>query len=330
LPNHPSFKIPVSSHILSTPSIDEAMPRPDYVNVEVNFDITVDADSKIQLFGETFTAPTNVIVADVTLPVTALYDASGQTGLLEIWEPSDALGDIKCQLANDGGDAEDAPDLSGYYQAAAKALAAGFQAILEGEFDCSGATPYAGNYTAPEYYEQENFGRVALGMMAHYLFGHVDATVAITNDVAFVESMLSTGAGKAVDTTGNVELWDVSGSAANAKLAARLVRAIVDKGKDGAEFVKSSVSAAAVGNLAMIVKQVIGQDSSRANEVDGSQRTLNKHLLLRFYAGDVIYVNINVEQPTVEVVGGSGANPANPPGATLVTAQSYALKITLA
>jgi hypothetical protein len=179
------------------------MPLPSedgYVNVSVNFDVAIDANSKIQLFGETFTAPGNVIVADVTLPVTALYDASGQTGLLEIWEPSDALGSIKCQLANDGG--ADGTNLAGAYQVAAKALAAGFQAILEGEFDCSGATPYAGNYSAPEYYKQENFGRVALGMMAHYLFGHVDATVAITNDAAFVDAMLSTGSGMAVDTAG--------------------------------------------------------------------------------------------------------------------------------
>jgi hypothetical protein len=167
-------------------------------------------------------------------------------------------------------------------------------------------------------------------MMAHYLFGHVDATVAITNDTAFVEAMLSTGTGMAVDTTGNVEDWDVSGSATNAKLAARLVRAIVDKGKDGSTFVISDVSGATGDDLAKIVKQVIGQDSSRANEVDGSQRTLNKHLLLRFYPNDVIYVNINVQPPIVEVSNAvSGANTANPPGASLVTAQSYALKITL-
>jgi hypothetical protein len=73
---------------------------------------------------------------------------------------------------------------------------------------------------------------------------------------------------------------------------------------------------------------VIGQDSSRTQLVDGSQRTREQHLLLRFYAGDVIYMNIKVKRPTVEVTGYSAG--ANAPAGTLVTEQSYVLKITLA
>jgi hypothetical protein len=312
----------------------------------------IDADSKVQLFGEQAPAPTNVIVAERTLPVTALYDQAAGKGLIELWEPADAQGDIKCQLANSDTSATGGPVLTGAYQVAAKRLATGLEAILCDRFDCSGATPYSNYLANVEYYKQRDFGRVALGMMAHYLFGHVDATAAITNDKAFVESMLSISAagddesagGAAAraaaftkSTTANVEAWSYAASAADANLALRLVEAIVKKGKAGANItsttlVQSSVAAitdtATDATLANIVKQVIGQDSSRTQLVDGSQRTRDQHLLLRFYAADVIYLNIKVKRPTVEVTGVAGG--ANAPAGSLVTEQSYVLKITLA
>ena len=326
-----------------------SLPAP--VPVKVNFNVVIDADSKVQLFGEAAPAPTNVIVAEQTLPVTALYDPENSKGLLEIWEPADAQGDIKCQLANSDTSATGGPVLTGAYQVAAKRLAAGLEAILCNRFDCSGAIPYNGYLANVEYYKQRDFGRVALGMMAHYLFGHVDATAAITNDKAFVQSMLSVSAGGddeseagaaariaafTKSTTASVEAWNYAASAADANLALRLVKAIVEKGKAGADITSPTLVQSAVSavtntttdqTLANIVKQVIGQDSSRTQNVDGSQRTREQHLLLRFYAGDVIYINIKVKKPTVEVTGAGGANaPAN----SLVSEQNYVLKIKLA
>ena len=301
---------------------------PGHVAVEVNFNVAIDADSKVFLFGEAAPTMLNVIVAEQTLPVTALYDASGSTGLIELWEPSAAQGNIRCQLANDGGEA--GASLAGAYQLAAAALASGLQAVLQGAFDCSGATPFDGYAANIEYYKQDNFGRVALGAFAHYLFGHVDATAAITNDEAFVTNMLAQ-----VTPAGNVETWDFTASIASANLANRLVKEIIAKGKaagdvTSATLIPSDVSGgtAPAGSLAEIVKQVIGQDSSRVQNADGSQRTLDKHILLRFFAGDVIYVKINVLKPTVEV-SGTGANP---PANSLVleSETSYNLKITLA
>ena len=328
------------------------MSLPASVPVKVNFNVVIDADSKVQLFGEQAPAPTNVIVAEHTLPVTALYDEAAGKGLIELWEPADAQGDIKCQLANSDTSATGGPNLVGAYQVAAKRLATGLEAILCDKFDCSGAAPYSNYLANVEYYKQRDFGRVALGMMAHYLFGHVDATAAITNDKAFVQSMLSisaagddeTAGGAAAraaaftkSTTADVEAWSYAATAADANLALRLVEAIVKKGKAGGAvtsttLVQSSVAAitdtATDATLANIVKQVIGQDSSRTQLVDGSQRTRDQHLLLRFYAGDVIYLNIKVKRPTVEVTGYTGG--ANAPASTLVTEQSYVLKITLA
>jgi hypothetical protein len=308
------------------------MPLPQPVPVEIDFNVSIDADSKVILFGDAAPSMSNVIVAETKLPVAALYNAATSKGLIEIWEPSDALGKIRCQLANDGGDGEGAPDLSGAYQVAAKALASGLQTVLNGKFDCSGATPYKNNYTDIEYYKQDNFGRVALGAFAHYLFGHVDATAAITNDETFVANMLATH-----DISGvNVENWTFTHSMTHANLALRLVEKVIAKGKEGevidGTIVPSDVSGAdtSTASLAHIVKQVIGQDSSRANEVDGSQRTLDKHLLLRFYANDVIYMKIALEPPTVEVSGAPTLT-ANAPSNSLVTKSqvTYVLKITL-
>jgi hypothetical protein len=344
------------------------MSLPAHVAVEVNFNVEIDAKGEIVLFGEAAPTVENVIVATHTLPVTALYEAdvSGDKfGLIEIWEPSTAQGNIRCQLANDGGSDVSATDLSGVYQTAAARLADGFERLLCDEFDCSGVAPYIESKYAgiEEYQTQRDFGRVMLGVYAHYLFGHVDATAAITNDKVFVESMLSCSAGGDDERdisgaivrynswtapTGDVETWnftaDNTAPDMDAKLAVRLVEAIVKKGKAGGDISGNietsdiSGGAAPAGSIAQIVRQVIGQDSSRANNVDGSARTLDKHLLLRFYANDVIYVNIKVKKPYITVSGAPGytGSPNAPTmtdgAADLVTEVSggYTLKITLA
>jgi hypothetical protein len=51
--------------------------------------------------------------------------------------------------------------------------------------------------------------------------------------------------------------------------------------------------------LAYIVKQVIGQDASRAMNQDNSERTKDVKQLLRFYQGDKIFVQIKVKKPEV-------------------------------
>jgi hypothetical protein len=324
------------------------MPTP--VPVEVNFNIEIEADSKIELFGETFTAPAGYIVAEHTLPVDALYDASANKGLIEVYEPVGAQGDIKCALAHTDSSSEGGLNLSGAYQVTAKKLAEGLAELLCDEFDCSGAAPFDNYTTEVKYYKQRDFGRVALGSFAHYLFGHVDATAAITNDVAFVHNMLSVTAGGADESAGgaaaryatwtkdvsaDLEAWSYASSPTDANLALRLVEAIVKKGKASNDvtsttFLESAVSdcsGVADPSLANIVKQVIGQDSSRLNNADGSERTKDIRQLLRFYAGDVIYVNIKVKKPTVEV---TGTGSANAPANSLVSENSYPIKITLA
>ncbi len=233
----------------------------------------------------------------------------------------------------------------GKYQTSAKDLASGLQAILCDTFDCSAASPFS-NYTSDvEYYKQRDFGRVALATYAHYLFGHVDATAAITNDKAFVEGMLSinaegdneTAGGAALraaawtkDTTPDVQSWSAASSGTDANLAIRLVKALVQKGLDGAGV--PTVSSVNDNNLsetlASIVAQVVGQDASRLMDYDNSERTLDQHILLRFIAGDVIYMNIRLRAPLVNV----GATNQQVLGSTLqnmYSEENFTIKITL-
>jgi hypothetical protein len=314
-------------------------------SIEVNLNVLIDASGNLEVFNANKPTVGNVLVAEHTLPVTALYDEASNGGLLELWEPEDAQGDIKVQLADTNRVSEGGLNLTGKYQVAAKALASGLEAILCDTFDCSGASPFSAYTGNEEYYKQRDFGRVALATYAHYMFGHVDATAAITNDKEFVHSMLSvsaagdneTAGGAALraaawtkSTTADVQSWDNTSSNADANLALRLVKAVVHKGLDSAGVPTTSlVSANDSTSLANIVSQVVGQDASRLMNVDNSERTRDQHILLRFYAGDVIYMNIKLKTPSVNV----GTKDQAVSGTTLqnmYTEENFTLKISLA
>ena len=294
---------------------------PTPVPIAVNFNVEIDASGNIDVFNAAAPQVQNVIVAEHTLPTTALYDPSNFKGLLELWEPSDSQGDIKVQLADSDRTITGGYLFTGAYQTSAKALASGLEGVLCDSFDCSGASPFNGYTNNVEYYKQRDFGRVALATYAHYMFGHVDATAAITNDKAFVEAMLSlssagdsedaaTRAGsyheaKSDDLDNDVRIWNNSSSGSDANLAIRLVKALVQKGlsdtSSTATPVVSSVNDQDTASLANIVTQVVGQDASRLMNVDNSQRTLDQHMHLRFYAGDVLYMNIKLKTPNVNI-----------------------------
>jgi hypothetical protein len=332
------------------------MSAPVPVPIAVNFNVEIDASGNLNVFSAPAQTASNVIVAEQTLPVSALYDpvhAEGPKGLLELWEPSAAQGDIEVQLANTNLVVNGGLDLSNAYQHAAKELAKGFEAILCNTFDCSGAAPFSAYKTgasADKYYKQRDFGRVALATYAHHLFGHVDATAAITNDKAFVEAMLSLSAAgdsevaadrvaayktaklSAINGT-DVEAWSDAADTTDANLAIRLVKALVGKGLDAANGNAKIVSAVSAGNsasLANIVSQVVGQDASRLMDVDNSQRTLDKHMLLRFYAGDVFYINVKLTAPNVSVGTGQLVSKSALESMYPSASNNFSIKITLA
>ena len=131
------------------------------------------------------------------------------------------------------------------------------------------------------------------------------------------------------DVSGDAATWASTGSPDDANLAVRLALAVYNKGVSGGSLVESSVAANDTASLANIVRQVIGQDAQRTKNKDGSERTIDAHQLVRFYPGDVIYVNIKVKAPTVTIGAGQTGVTSLNLLANYTTEQNYAIKITL-
>lgn len=256
------------------------------VNVVVNFNVAIDASGSVEVFGQAPVSLSDVVVCATTLPATDLYDGSGNAAF-QFWEPSNAIGTLKAER----------------YSAWTKknTLRADMNSIINGVIDASGAVPFndAKYASTSQYYEHPTFGRLALSMYAHYLFGHVAATAAITNDQAFIDKM-----------NGNDE--EASGHALLAKRIVDLIDVMSD------------------ADVLEIVKQVIGQDASRAMDQDNNQLAPDVKQSLQFVAGDVVYVQIALKQPEVTVSNSASLAQQSEPAATLVTERTYNLKITLA
>jgi hypothetical protein len=285
----------------------EPSPSPSPLNVIVNLGIAVDASGTINVFGQVAPTVANVIVADVELPAAALYSASNS--MFEFWEPSTARGTRLAQLATSD---------SRNWKLLTRKLANGIQDCLEGEFDATLATPFSNaKYTEAVHKKAANFGELALRSYAHYTLGHIDATAAITNDVAFVRAMLSQDAsGVYTKSTEGVEddfSATAAGTKSDANLAKLLVKAIAIK--DGA------------GAL-LIAEQVLGQDASRAMDEDNNELTVDKKQALKFIAGDIIYMNIKLQKPDVVVGSGQKVGDSSVEDKFAVE-ENYTLKITL-
>jgi hypothetical protein len=329
--------------------------------VVVNFEVSIAADSSLTVIGgQAPSLPANLLVPSVNLPVNALYDVDTSAGLIEIWEPTADEDNIHVRLADYDASAEGGQDFTGKYKTHAVQLVKGLQRILGADIDCSAATPF-NQYTSDEdYYSQADFARVALAAIAHDMFGHVNATAAIQNDMAFVKNMLSLdGPGAdaaATEDTGRMVageggalryaaykgaaiaeadvdgLYSATGSKSDANLAKRLVAEILKKGMSAPSALSTSnVNAAATDSLANIAKQVLEQSPARANNVDGSQRDKDHRIALRFYENDVIFMKIKVLRPDVSFTTVGGAQNATGLGLAALygTEQEYTLKITL-
>jgi hypothetical protein len=245
-------------------------------------------------------------------------------------------------------------DLTDSYKVSLKQLAKGLQRVLCNKFICTNAAPFNNpNYIGKtEYTTQRDFGRVALAVFAHYLFGHVDATAAITNDLTFVKSILSISSDSAaVDETiagpaarytaynsthlseinsADISQWtNKTGSISDANLAKRLTAAIIEKGFSAGTLVESNVQTATTSDLAHIVRQVVGQDATRLMNEDNSERSGAIHQLLRFYEGDIIYVKIKLNTPNVSVSSGQVGGVTKSALESSYNEKSYILKIIL-
>ncbi len=334
------------------------MSTPTHRPVTINLNVSIDASGNVDVFSHAKPTIGSFIVPTQPLFVTSLYDEANSSGLFELWEPSNAQGTIHVQLADTDQSSFGGPNFLGAYQSSAKVIATQLQTILCDSFDCSGTAPFDSPLykTSDKYYKQRDFGRIALATYAHYMFGHVDATAAITNDKAFVQNMLSTTQGGDDETdegatirannwtkksmiNGNVQSWIDTATNFDANLAIRLVKKLVQKGlstsdENGIPIVSVINESTDASSLAGIVAQVVGQDASRLMNVDNSERSLDRHMLLRFYPGDIIYMNITLRAPSIDI---GALNPTQSPQKvkpdtlqTLYSDKNFTLKITLA
>jgi hypothetical protein len=285
-------------------------PAPAPHNITVNMNIAVSPSGTIEIFGQPApVVPADIIDANVDLSASTLY--SLDNSLIEFWEPSSARGTRLAELATMEGR---------NWKKLTRSLANGIQDCLEGEIDVSGAQPFnLSKYSAiPEYKKVANFGELALRTYAHYTLGHIDATAAITNDVAFVTAMLSGhryDAAELAYVLGDDFSGVAAGTKANADIARSLVKALADK--------KSNPTA-----VLEIAEQVLGQDASRAMDADNNMLLPDKRQGLKFIAGDVIYMTIKLQTPEVVIANGQQVSAATL--AAKYTAEvDYTLKITL-
>ncbi len=251
-------------------------------SVSVNLNVNVDASGNVSVFGQTPTAMSNVIVAAQPLGVANLsVNGVSDDSLFRFQDASGNVNTIYAEL-----------DPVWSANAAKKtALTDALHTIINGVFDCSGATPYSSvpYNTNPAYYSRSSFGQVALGAYAHDLFGHVAATAAIDNDSAFVTAMNAKSTGAQIPT-----------------LLANAIFSILP------------------ANATEIAKQVIGQDSSRTKFEDNDNALPVGWQALKFFSGDVVYVTINLLAPNVTLTNASQQNLPS----TAVT-RSYAVKMNI-
>ena len=277
--------------------------------VVVNLRAAIEASGNVVIFGPSEEQVQNVIWCKVPLPASALYDGS-DNAMFEFWEPSnDLCGNIVGRIASSVGAGAGSAFIDRNAASMAEDFRDGMQAVLNGNIDASDANPFLSYVGAANeaYTFYPSFGHLALAYAAEGMFGHPSATAAITNDVDIVD-----GFNKA-DTTPFTQSPTVS--TANQALAQRLAHSLLNLDTDQATNV---------------VRVVLGQDASRATNEDNSARQTDVHSALRFYANDVIYVQITLDnfQPQV-----GGATPLgglaqqftpNSPGP-----QTYILRIEL-
>lgn len=269
------------------------MSAPQPQTVTVNLNVNVNADGNIEVFGQEAPTITNKVVASYTMPPACLYemqdpaDNSGSS-IFEFWEPSDALGTKKARRAVDKPNYNYLLSYFGYH----------LSKVLTNSLNAIDADPFnQPKYTSTQqYYTHDTFGRLALSSYAHYLFGHVAATAAITNDATFMATMNAYANTTPADFTYNTSTSYNSDVATN-----NIAKRIVDK-----------IAKLTDAQVLEIVKQVIGQDASRAMGQDNSSLAPEVRQPLKFYNGDKIYVNVNLQQPTVSVLNNEVAQNGEP------------------
>jgi hypothetical protein len=228
-----------------------------YSPVSVNLNININTEYGVTVFEDTPININNVVICKTKLGVSNLYISDdADEALFEFQgQDDDIAGRVISTFANEPNRAF---------------LVSALAAILTNDNNDSDAlnayeaSPF-NNYIAdvPQMKLYKSFGRLALAAYAYYLFGHVQATAAISNDTTIINFM--------------------NGEAENdAKIASTLASIIHTLNTTGATS---------------ICKQVIGQDASRTLNVDNDLTNPAAWQRLKWIAGDKIYVQVSLQRP---------------------------------
>ena len=249
-------------------------------NVTVNLDVTVDASGDLVVFANDPPEIGNTGGATVQIDASTFFKGN-----------DDGLFRFQTRPSANGGNSSLYAERNNAFTGSESALAAAIKSVLSGEFDVSEADPY-NNYTNSDYHSVPSFGHLALGSYAYYLFGHVQATAAIDNDISVINKLIGDGTG-------------------DAQLNKRLAQAIYALSGD---------------KLVQIVRAVLGQDATRTRKDDSTQAYPDNWQSLIFKPGDTIYVSIRLQPPSVLV---SGTGQQSVPSSNLFEPLTYAIKIVL-
>jgi hypothetical protein len=250
-------------------------------NVTVDLRVEADASANAIIFGQ---GPDSANY-DVIVVGASPLSAATLSGLIEFWEPSDARGTRLAQLTAGASILKDT--VKGQLQ---NALSGGAADSL----DATAAAPFS-NYSDVLYDHYDNFGEVVLAYIAHHVFGHVQATAAITNDEALVDHINGDG-----------------------PLDAKIAEQIAEK----------MTNALAAGGYTaakclLIAEAVLGQDPTRAMDVDNNEIAADTKQGLSFQAGDVVFIDINLVDFATSLSAGDPLKPTAPGN------KSYTLELTL-
>ena len=266
---------------------------PRYNPVRVNLQAVIDISGNVQIFTTPSTTIADVVICSSVLNPTTLFDDASNS-LFEFTEISGNRGDVSGYVSSTARNNGSILDGLGASSLIAD-LGLGLQGVLTPfsdenavgthSLDASGVNPfnkYRGLANG-EYTTYASLGELVLSLYAAYLFGHPAATAGITNDVALVNYI------------NGVTDDDADPATVGADVGTNLATAVNNLSNEVATS---------------IVRAVLSQDPNRGVNVPNRQYNSAggvNHVPLIFVAGDVIYVSITVQAPSVTTTGSGGA-----------------------
>jgi hypothetical protein len=225
--------------------------------IVITMPFTLDVSGGLaELFGLSAEVLTAYILDASNVNVQGFFKADNSDSLIKYRQPSGDADDIEC---------------SNNVAGRATALATSLQTALTTTLSVSSTFPSKEQYSL-QASTPSSLGEFVVEWIAHNIFGHAQATAAISNDTAIMARI--NAAGDAENASAAVDA-EPSG-----KVALRLVQSLWNLPES---------------DLQNIVEQVLEQDPTRFRVEDNKEQATDAAWKpLEFYDGDVVYFKINL------------------------------------